>query len=315
MNSTEHYLEFAIKLAKQCGQIILDASNARYSTNSKVLSKYGNQSDLVTETDQLVEELIKSKLKESFPEHKFIGEETKAAGYQDEFTDDPTWIVDPIDGTTNFVHGFPFVAVSIGLTINKEPVVGVVFNPFLNELYTARKGHGAFLNHTTKLPLSYPNPPLQLPSSLAQCLVISEFGSDRSDVVISKKVNSVHNLLRKPGEVSWSSKKAGLVRGVRSIGSASLNICSVALGRADIYFEFGCWEWDVTAALVILNEAGGIMVSAQGYDEGPVDIFGRKYLAIRAGSPCDGDKDSKQSQLRLAREIWDVIEDVDCPRT
>ncbi|CAG8511129.1 13929_t:CDS:1, partial [Cetraspora pellucida] len=72
---------------------------------------------------------------------------------------------------------------------------------------------------------------------------------------------------------------------------------------------------DVTAALVILNESGGMMVNAQGYDEGPVDIFGRKYLAIRGGSPCDGDENSKQSQLRLIREIWDVIEEVDCPRT
>ncbi|CAG8761931.1 24743_t:CDS:2, partial [Cetraspora pellucida] len=242
MDSTEYYLEFAIKLAKQCGQIILDASNARHSTNHKVLSKYGNVTDLVTETDQLVEELIKSKLKESFPEHKFIGEETKAAGYEYEFTDDPTWIVDPIDGTTNFVHGFPFVAVSIGLTINKESVVGVVFNPILNELYSARKGHGAFLNQTTRLPLSYPNPPIQLPSSLSQCLVITEYGSDRSDITISKKVNSVHNLLRKPGVVSWSSKKAGLVRGVRSIGSAALNVCQIAQGNGDIFFEFGCWE-------------------------------------------------------------------------
>ncbi|CAG8761009.1 3974_t:CDS:2, partial [Racocetra fulgida] len=232
---------FAIKLAKQCGQIILDASNARYSTNSKVLSKNDNKTDLVTETDQMIEDLIKSKLKECFPEHKLVfiikDEKTTAAGYKYEFTDDPTWIVDPI--------------------------------------------------------------------------VITEYGNDRSDNTISKKINSVHNLLRKPGAVSWSSKKAGLVRGIRSVGSAALNICQVAQGHADIFFEFGCWEWDVAAALVILNESGGMMVNAQGYDEGPVDIFGRKYLAIRGGSPCDGDEDSKQSQLRLIREMWDVIEDVD----
>ncbi|CAG8765634.1 12825_t:CDS:2, partial [Acaulospora morrowiae] len=109
--------------------------------------------------------------------------------------------------------------------------------------------------------------------------------------------------------------KAGFVRGIRSMGSAALNICCVAQGLIDLYYEVGCWEWDVTAALVILNEAGGYMTSSQGPDEGPVDLFGRKYLAIRSGSPCDGDESARQSQLRLVREMWGVIEEIDCPRS
>ncbi|CAG8469594.1 17714_t:CDS:2 [Dentiscutata erythropus] len=272
-----------------CGQIILDSSNTRYSTNYKVDLKFNNLTDLVTETDKLIKELIKSKLKEKFPDHRFIGKETKAAGHECEFTNDPTWIVDLIDGTTNFVHGLPFVAVSIRLTINKKPVVGVVFNPFLNKLFTARKGHRAFLNNTTRLPLSYPNPPLQLPSSLSKCLVISEYGINRSNKIISKQVNTVHNLLRKPGAVSWSSKNAGFVRGIRSIGSAALDICYVAKGCVDIYFKVG------SAALVILNKSGSLMVNAQGHGKGQVNIFSHKYLTIRARTPCDGDKDSRQS--------------------
>ncbi|CAG8613259.1 16960_t:CDS:2, partial [Racocetra persica] len=282
-----HYLEFATQLAQQCGQIILEASKTKYATGNKIFEKSGQQTDLVTETDIKVEEFIKSKLKEKFPDHMFIGEESKAAGNHHELTDKPTWIVDPIDGTTNFIHGFPFVAVSIGLTINKEPVVGVVFNPFLNELFTARKGHGAFLNHTTRLPLSYPSPPPVLPSSLSQCLVSYDYaGANRSDSVLSKKINSLHNLLRSPGEVSWSSKKAGSVRGVRCLCSAAIT-------------------------LVILVESGGMMVNGHGFNEGPVDICGRKYLSIRGGSPCEGDENSKQSQLRLIREMLDVIEEID----
>jgi len=237
-----------------------------------------------------------------------------AAGHKCELTDDPTWIIDPIDGTTNFVHGFPFVAVCIGLTINKEPVVGAIFNPFLDQLFTARKGNGAYLNLNTKLPLSSPNPPLTLPSSLSQCLILSEFGSNRSSLTVGKKIQSMHNMISKPGNVTWSKKNAGLVHGIRSLGSAASDILQVAKGEADIFWEIGCWEWDITAALVILRESGGLMVNGNGPNEGPVDILGRKYLAIRAGSPSAGDETSEQSQLRLIRELWDVVEEIDCPR-
>uniref|UniRef100_A0A1D1YU13 Inositol-1-monophosphatase n=1 Tax=Anthurium amnicola TaxID=1678845 RepID=A0A1D1YU13_9ARAE len=309
----EEYLDFAIPLAKECGQIILEASKRRYSNINKVYAKGGNPSDLVTETDKVVEELIKSKINSKYPDHKFIGEEMTAAGHQCELTDDPTWIIDPIDGTTNFVHGFPYVAVCIGLTINKEPVVGVIFNPFLDQLFTARKGNGAYLNLNTKLPLSHPSPPPTLPSSLSQCLILSEFGSDRSSKTMGKKIQSLRNMISKPGEVTWSKKNAGLVHGIRSLGSAASDIMQVAKGEADMFWEIGCWEWDVTAAFVILREAGGLMANGNG-PEGPVDIFGRKYLAIRAGSPCAGDETSEQGQLRLARELWNVVEEIDCPR-
>ncbi|CAB4438633.1 unnamed protein product [Rhizophagus irregularis] len=311
----EEYLEFAISLVQECGQIILEASKERYSKINKIYEKGENPSDLVTETDKIVEELIKSKLNSKFPDHKFVGEETAAAaGKHHGLTDEPTWIVDPIDGTTNFIHGFPFVAVCIGLTINKEPVVGAVFNPFLNQLYTARKGNGAYLNLNTKLPLSSPNPPITLPSSLSQCLVVSEYGSNRSSTTLGKKFRSVHSLMSKSGDVTWGKKNAGLVRGIRSLGSAALDIIQVAKGEADIFWEIGCWEWDVAAALVILRESGGIMVNGNGPNEEPVNILGRKYLAVRGGSSCAGDETVEQSQLRLVREFWNIVEEIDCPR-
>ncbi|CAG8796990.1 27300_t:CDS:2, partial [Dentiscutata erythropus] len=153
-------------------------------------------------------------------------------------------------------------------------------------LFTARKGHGAFLNHTIRLPLSHPYPPPVLPSSLSQCLIAYEFsGTDRTDWLLSKKIDSVHNLLSS----SESSKKVGSVHGVRCLCSGALDICYVA--------------------------KGGIVVNGREFNEGPVDLFCRKFLCVRSGSPCEGDENSKQSQLRLTREMCDVIEEIDCPRT
>lgn len=97
----------------------------------------------------------------------------------------------------------------------------------------------------TKLPLSSPNPPITLPSSLSQCLVISEYGSNRSSTTLGKKFRSIHSLMSKPGDVTWGKKNAGLVRGIRSLGSAALGIIQVAKGEADIFWEIGCWEWYV----------------------------------------------------------------------
>ncbi|TVU46310.1 hypothetical protein EJB05_05836 [Eragrostis curvula] len=137
----EQFLAVAVEAAKNAGQII---RNGFYQTKNV---EHKGQVDLVTETDKACEDLIFNHLRKHFPDHKFIGEETSAAlGATADLTDDPTWIVDPLDGTTNFVHGFPFVCVSIGLTISKVPTIGVVYNPIMNELFTAVRGKGAFLN-------------------------------------------------------------------------------------------------------------------------------------------------------------------------
>ncbi|CAF3892682.1 unnamed protein product, partial [Rotaria sp. Silwood1] len=119
--------------------------NEGFSITKHVETK-GSAADLVTEFDQRVEEILIKKLQEKFPTHKFIGEESSAAGVKTIFENDPTWIIDPIDGTTNFVHGFPFVAISIALAINKQVVIGVIYNPILDLLYSAVHGKGAFRN-------------------------------------------------------------------------------------------------------------------------------------------------------------------------
>ncbi|CAD1469172.1 unnamed protein product, partial [Heterotrigona itama] len=102
--------------------------------------------DLVTEWDQKVEKLLVDGISSKFPDHKFIGEEATSLGTKVELTDAPTWIIDPIDGTMNFVHGLPHTCISIALLINKTTEIGVVYNPILEQFFSARRGQGAFLN-------------------------------------------------------------------------------------------------------------------------------------------------------------------------
>ncbi|CAO0801056.1 unnamed protein product [Mucor circinelloides] len=300
----QEYLDFAINLAKEAGAIIKAAVDSRMAgTGSNIELKKENPTDLVTETDKAVEEFIKERLFQTYPEHKFIGEETFASGTKTEFTHDPTWIVDPIDGTTNFIHGYPFVAVSIGLTINKIPTVGVVFNPLLNELYSAAKGKGAYLNQTQKLPLFNPPQPLV---DLSHCLIATEAGSDRSKLVIDAKIAAIHDMLQKKSEASPYAAEA---HSVRTTGSAALNLCNVAKGIIDVYWEVGCWEWDVAAAIVIVAESGGIVLAGGNdkSDNEPVNIFCRKYLAIRAAR-------DRESQIEIANQMKDLIPTIEAPR-
>lgn len=192
---------------------------------------------------------------------------------------------------------------SIGLTINKEPVVGVVYCPLINDLYSAAKGLGAFLNETIPLPLCRPSPPLY---DLSRCLVATEAGSDRSPKVFDKKMAFLQALLRQKRDADDTI--SGQAHSVRCTGSAAINMCLVAKGVVDVYWEVGCWEWDVTAAIVIVQEAGGIVVTGSSTpDQSPVNIFSRKYMAIRQGS-------DREDQFKIARQMWNIIPDVDAPR-
>ncbi|KMZ61002.1 Inositol-phosphate phosphatase [Zostera marina] len=238
--STSGFLSVAVEAAKDAGEVI------RKGFHQTKCVEHKGSVDLVTETDKACEELIFSKLKRKFPEHKFIGEETSAISGIDELTDDPTWIVDPLDGTTNFVHGFPYVCVSIGLTINKIPTIGVVYNPILDELYTAVRGQGAFLNGTA-IKVSSQN-------ELVKSLLATEVGTKRDKKNIDQITNRINSLLSK-------------VRSVRMSGSCAMNLCCVARGQVDIFYEIGFGgPWDVAAGAVIVQEAGGVVFDPSGGD-------------------------------------------------
>ncbi|KAG0243319.1 inositol monophosphatase [Mortierella sp. GBAus27b] len=322
----ESYLAFAIQLAKLAGPIIQEGFNSRFSPErSALLVKKGNTADLVTEWDQKVEKVIRAEIAENMKGHSFIGEETVAAGEECGLTNAPTWIVDPIDGTTNFVHGFPFVAVSIGLAIDQEPVVGVIYNPILNQLFTAVKGRGAYLSKIDenpreqghRLPLSYPHPGPPLPS-LSMALVASEYGSDRSTHVIDPKVKSMRNLSSKDPSDLAPGRAVGHAHGIRCLGAATMNMVAVAQGQVDVYWEVGCWEWDVCAGIVLIREAGGIAVDGCGREvtDGQL-LTGRRFLFVRGCCGDDGDTSPEAmlaAQKKIVKEVWSVVEDLDLPR-
>lgn len=221
---------------------------------------------------------------------RFHGEETYDPSHP--LTDEPTFVVDPIDGTINFVHGFPSACVSLGFTVDRTPVVGVVFNPFTQTLYSAIRGQGAFLNRKTPLPLKGDN--VEPLSGLSNSLLCVEWGSERSGQNWDTKIRTFDKLGR------TKENGGAMVRSMRSMGSAALNLCAVATGTVDLYWEGGCWAWDVCAGWVILAEAGGIMADGNPGNWQP-SIDGRKYLAVR-GSP------NGAGQKELVEEFWSHVQ-------
>ena len=276
--------DFAEQLARDAGKMI---TSARTDQKASAAEKK-NSVDLVTEVDHAVEAFIIDRIKAEYPTHKFIGEETySSSGETASILDDqPTWIVDPIDGTTNFIHGFPYVAVSIGFTINQIPTVGVVYGPFLDAMYSGIKGHGSFLNGQ-KLPLN--DPPSAI-GGLGNCVFAVEWGSDRSeDGNLKVKSDTYFNLTRQGG---------GMCHSLRSLGSAALNLCAVSSGSLDAYVEGGMWEWDICAGWVILIEAGGLMTTANPAKEiKEPGLCDRMILAVRGSS-------SRADQEQVVREYW-----------
>jgi len=137
------YYDVALDLVIKCGPIFEEG----YNKNKKEVMVKSDFYDFVTVYDRQIEQKLTEGLLKAFPESRFIGEESLAESKEmPELTDAPTWIIDPIDGTTNYIHRFPHCGISVALAVNKQMVVGIIYNPAANELYTSRKGHGAYLN-------------------------------------------------------------------------------------------------------------------------------------------------------------------------
>ena len=296
-----NYDEILLKtknIVLKAGEKVKEAFESREIINSSIEIKDSNPADLVTSVDKNVEKFLYTSLKENFPSFLFIGEETVSSSESKKvnLTDTPTWVIDPVDGTTNFVHGFPFVCICVGLVVKKEPMLGIVYNPILNEMYWGIKGKGAFMNNK-KLPL-IKNTPLK---SLHKSLIVTEFqylGQDK----IEYKVGDVKNVFSLP------------IHGVRSLGSCALNILQVARGGADFFAHIGMHIWDIAAAMVILRETGGVIVGysrPKGLDDKvlivdePFDLCGRKALCIR------GLVEGKEHQSKLLGEIRKMLKDYD----
>ncbi|XP_031232199.1 inositol monophosphatase 1 isoform X1 [Mastomys coucha] len=247
-------MDFAVILARQAGEMIREALKHEVDVMIK-----SSPADLVTETDQKVENMIFSSIKKKYPCHCFIGEESVAAGEKTVFTDKPTWIIDPIDGTTNFVHRFPFVAVSIGFVVNKEMEFGIVYSCVEDKMYTGRRGKGAFCNGQ-KLQVSQQE-------DITKSLLVTELGSSRKPETLRIILSNMEKLCSIP------------IHGIRSVGTAAVNMCLVATGGADAYYEMGIHCWDMAGAGIIVTEAGGVLMDVTGE---PFDLMSRRIIAANS---------------------------------
>lgn len=243
------YFEKALELVKEAGTIVRDQVKKAKSVETKSCDK-----DLVTETDKQVENHVFSGLRKSFENHSYIGEESTSNGKVGELTDNPTWIIDPVDGTMNFVHGYPNFCISLALWINKKPCLGIVYNPVLDQMFTAQRGKGTYLNGDRIY--------CSKEKELGKSLVTMEFGTSREEGRVKTVYKNVQNLLP-------------VLHGLRSSGSAALNMAMVAMGAAEGYYEFGIHIWDIAAGIILIEEAGGVVVDPLG---GELDPLSRRIL-------------------------------------
>lgn len=233
------YFEVAKKLTLEAGQWI-----ANVEEKDKVVKTKSIASDVVTNFDEKIESFLCDSLSKEFPDHKFITEEQVAKTKQmPEWTDAPTWFIDPIDGTLNFVHSFPQFCISVGLAISKEIVLGIIYNPVNGEMYTAMKGQGAFLN----------DKPIRV-SNVTE-LKKSLFGFETSVSVYYKHRDI--GLGRLVALIDGS-------QATRNVGSAALSMAYVARGVIDCFQMDGIQPWDVAAGILIVQEAGGAVVDSKG---------------------------------------------------
>ena len=240
-----------IKIIKKAGKILKEG----FYTDKNITFKA--KKDLVTQFDVAVEKYLKKKFSKRFKNFNIIAEESDNSNI--EFNN--SIIIDPIDGTTNFVNGVPHTAISVGVYKNKKPYIGVVYNPILDELYEAKVDEGAFLNGK-RLKVSSED-------IFQKALLATGFpytsGTNQDDL---------NDVLKKIKDI------LPLCQDLRRLGSASLDLCMVARGTFDGYYEMNLKPWDVSAGVLILTEAGGIVTNING---GEYNLFTDKYLVSSNG--------------------------------
>jgi myo-inositol-1(or 4)-monophosphatase len=246
VSESQAVLELAVRLAREAGAI----QRQRYETQIQIRTKSASI-DLVTEVDQACEAHIVGELARCRPEDAILAEE---GGGTDREGAPWRWIIDPLDGTTNYAHGYPRFCVSIGVEREDEREVGVVYDPLLDELYTAVHGGGAFLNGR-KLRVSEER-------DFGSALVATGFAYDIRKTLEDNLDHFIQVI-----------KQA---RAVRRDGSAALDLCYVAAGRFDGFWEMKLHPWDVAAGLLIVEEAGGRTSDMRG---GPTQRTGRETVA------------------------------------
>jgi myo-inositol-1(or 4)-monophosphatase len=243
----QNFLEVATESVLAAGAVLEDLYG-----NLKAIAEKGRPGDLVTEADKKAESIILDIIARHYPDHAILAEESGYLG--DQTANSYLWAIDPLDGTTNYAHGYPVACVSVGLMIAGIPQVGAIYNPFRRELFRGAKGLGATLN---RRPIR-----VSQTTSLEKSLLVSGFAYDRRETLDNNYAEFCH--------------LTHLTQGVRRSGSAALDLADVACGRLEGYWERGIKAWDIVAGVVILEEAGGVVTS---YDNHSLDIQSGRILA------------------------------------
>ena len=229
------YESFAMKVAREAGQILRDNFQKKFAINYKGTGK----NNLVTAIDRLSENFIIKSIQARFPDHHILTEESGEVDIKTTTKRRFRWIIDPIDGTNNYAHAHPFFAVSIGLEMNGEMVVGVVYAPMYDELFHGTKGGGAFLNgksiHVSKV------------KKIEEAILATGF--------------SYRN---KEKNFPYFEHFALEAQGTRRCGAAALELAYLAAGRQDGFWEFGLKSWDFAAGKVLIEAAGGKITNIEG---------------------------------------------------
>jgi myo-inositol-1(or 4)-monophosphatase len=245
------YLETAVEIAREAGALLANYFERRVAFELK------GESDLVTEADRASEKLIVERLRSHFPSHGIVAEE----GGGHESVSSFRWFVDPLDGTTNFAHSFPIFNVTLGLEQDGEMVAGVVYDPIRQEMFTAERGAGAYLNHR-RIRVSAVK---RLEDSLASTGFPSR--------------NRHYNV-----NIHFYHQMALASHGVRRTGSAAIDLAYVACGRLDGFWEFGLKPWDMAAGTLLVREAGGAVSDMRGT---PHSVTASEHLLADNGALHD----------------------------
>ena len=240
------YLETSIEIAREAGALLAAYFDRRVAFELK------GEFDLVTEADRASEKLVVERLRSHFPDHAIVAEEVGGQSGSSDYR----WYVDPLDGTTNFAHGFPMFNITLALERAGELIAGVIYDPVRGELFTAERGAGAYLNgvriHVSRT------------ARVQDALVATGFPSRKRHLNVN---------------VHFYYQLAMMSHGVRRAGSAALDLAYVACGRLDAFWEFGLNPWDMAAGILIVSEAGGACSDMKG---GPVNVRGPHLLADNA---------------------------------
>jgi myo-inositol-1(or 4)-monophosphatase len=242
-NANFTYLPGMAAIAREAGALLMEYFDRH------VAVEYKGEADLVTVADRSSEALIRERIRQLWPGHDILGEEEGLRDTGSEYR----WYVDPLDGTTNFAHGFPVFCVSIALEHRRQMTAGLCFDPTRNELFAAEKGKGAYLNER-RIRVSKTN-------HLSEALVGTGFPSHKRHQ--NPNIHFYHQITLR-------------THGVRRAGSAALDLCSVACGRFDGFWEFNLNPWDTAAGVLIVEEAGGRVTD---FEDGPFELNSRETLA------------------------------------